>query len=255
MAKKVYDEKISKSTDWGGDESTSNLPVAGSRVQEFIKEQLNSKAGVFHYDTTNNRYIVFSDVENRDAYLADPSQTSLIIGTFDAPFNYSAEITLSSPVYVAILAETKNNYIDFTFDTKNKNGQSVGEAVIVTYTFIKGGIKKTVTEKYQYGASVHFKIDDYISTGSNTITVGIVGQNTLAATTIGITYLVVDLQLSDTYDISQSYDLVSSPAATAAIPYQISGYGTKIMEWYLDGTLLDYIKVEDEIVDVSTTRT
>ena len=255
MAKKVYDEKISKSTDWGGDESTGNLPVAGSRVQEFIKEQLNGKAGVFHYDTTNNRYIVFSDVENRDAYLADPSQTSLIIGTFDAPFNYSAEITLSSPVYVAILAETKNNYIDFTFDTKNKNGQSVGEAVIVTYTFIKGGIKKTVTEKYQYGASVHFKIDDYISTGSNTITVGIVGQNTLAATTVGITYQVVDLLLTDTYDISQSYNLIKNPASTAAIPYFVSGYGTKIMEWWLDGVLLDYVKVEDEIVDVSTTRT
>ena len=255
MAKKVYDEKINKSTDWGGDDSTGNLPVAGSRVQEFIKEQLEEKAGVFYYDTANNRYIVFADAESRDAYLDDPTKTDLIIGTFDAPFNYSAEITLSTPTYVAILAETKNNYIDFTFDTKNKNSQSVGEAVIVTYTFIKAGIKKTVTEKYQYGASVHFKIDDYISIGTNTITVGVVGQNTLAATTVGLTYQVVDLQLTDTYDISQSYNLISNPAATAAIPYAVSGYGTKTMEWHLDGKLLDYVKVEDEIVDVSTTRT
>ena len=37
MAKKVYDEKINKSQDWGGDKSTSGLPVAGNRVQEFIK--------------------------------------------------------------------------------------------------------------------------------------------------------------------------------------------------------------------------
>lgn len=255
MAKKIYDEKINKSQDWGGDESTGNLPVAGNRVQEFIKEQLNSKAGVFYYDTANNRYIVFADSESQDAYLADPTKTELIIGAFDAPFNYSAQITLSSPTYVSILSGTKNNYIDFTFDTMNKSGQSVGEDVICTYTIIKGGIKKTVTEKYRYGQAAHFNIDEYLSVGTNTITVGIVGQTTLAATTIGITYQVVDLQLSDTYDISQSYNIVSNPAAAAAIPYAVSGYGTKIMEWYLDGVLLDYVKVEDEIVDVSTTRT
>lgn len=28
-----YNEKINKSTDWGGDASTGGLPVAGNRVQ------------------------------------------------------------------------------------------------------------------------------------------------------------------------------------------------------------------------------
>ena len=178
-----------------------------------------------------------------------------MLGTFDAPFNYSAEITLSSPAYKAILSGTKNNYIDFTFDTKNKSGQSVGEDVVATYTFIRNGVKKTVTERYRYGTAVHFGIDDYIETGTNNIMVGIVGQNTLAATTVGITYQVIDLQLSGNYDVSAHYNLMENPAATAAIPYRISGYGTKVMEWYLDGVLLDYVKVEDEIVDVSTSRT
>lgn len=255
MAKKIYDEKISKSTDWGGDESTGGLPVAGGRIQEYLKEQLDGKAGIFHYDTSNNRYLVFADADTRDEYLADPTKTGLLLGTFDAPFNYSAEITLSSPAYKAILSGTKNNYIDFTFDTKNKSGQSVGEDVVATYTFIRNGVKKTVTERYRYGTAVHFGIDDYIETGTNNIMVGIVGQNTLAATTVGITYQVIDLQLSGNYDVSAHYNLMENPAATAAIPYRISGYGTKVMEWYLDGVLLDYVKVEDEIVDVSTSRT
>lgn len=255
MAKKIYDEKISKSTDWGGDESTGGLPVAGERIQEYLKEQLDGKAGIFHYDTSNNRYLVFADADTRDEYLDDPTKTGLLLGTFDAPFNYSGEITLSSPTYKAILAGTKNNYIDFTFDTKNKSGQSVGEDVVATYTFIRNGVKKTVTERYRYGTAVHFGIDDYIETGTNNIMVGIVGQNTLAATTIGITYQVIDLQLSGNYDVSAHYNLMENPAATAAIPYRISGYGTKVMEWYLDGVLLDYVKVEDEIVDVSTSRT
>ena len=252
---KVYDQPINKHTAWDGDNSTDNLSVRGTRVEEFLKKALDSKAGVFHYDNTNNRYIVFADEESQDAYFDDPTRTDLIIGTFDAPFNYSAQLTLSSPTYVAILAGAKNNYIEFTFDIMNKQGQSVGEDVVCTYTFIRGSNKKVVTEKYRYGQAVRFKVDDYITTGANTVTVGIVGQNTLAATTVGITYQVVDLQLSDTYDVSQSYNVVTNPNAAAAIPYSVSGYGTKVMEWYLDGALLDYVKVEDEIVDVSTTRT
>lgn len=254
MAKKVYDERITATVDWGGDESTGGLPVSGRRVQEFIKEQLSGKMGMFYYDATNNRYLVFADAASRDAYLGDTTKTELILGTFDAPFNYSAEIRMSSPTYVAILTGTKNNYIDFTFDVRNKSGQSIGEDVVCTYTFIKGGTKKTITEKYRYGQAVHFNIDAHLGTGMNTITVGVTGQNTLAATTVAITYQVIDLQLWDTYDISQIYNLVDNPTATAAIPYVVSGYGTKIMEWYLDGTLLDYVKVEDEIVDVSATR-
>ena len=41
MENKVYDGEINKQTDWGGDESTGNLPVAGSRVQQFIKKSLD----------------------------------------------------------------------------------------------------------------------------------------------------------------------------------------------------------------------
>lgn len=42
MAKQYYDQKINKNTDWGGDRSTGGLQVKGSRVQEFIKEQLQN---------------------------------------------------------------------------------------------------------------------------------------------------------------------------------------------------------------------
>lgn len=45
MAKKIYDEKITKATDWGGDESTGGLPVSGRRVQEFIKGELGRRYG------------------------------------------------------------------------------------------------------------------------------------------------------------------------------------------------------------------
>ena len=52
MANKVYDKEINRHSDWGGDDSTENLPVSGSRVQEFIKKTLDGKMGVFYYVLT-----------------------------------------------------------------------------------------------------------------------------------------------------------------------------------------------------------
>ena len=82
MAKKVsFNDIPDKNTDWGFDER-NGFPYSGQSVQNFIKRLFNSKAGIFHYDTTNNQYLVFSDVDNRDIYLKDPTRTDLIIGMF-----------------------------------------------------------------------------------------------------------------------------------------------------------------------------
>ena len=254
MAKQVWNNPIDKHTDWGGDASTDNLPVSGEMVQKFIKESLEGKAGVFWYDTANNRYLVFADAEERDNYIADPTQTHLIIGTFDAPFNYTAEISLASPVYNAVFLNSTGNYIEFSFDIKNKQGASTGENVNVTYTFIRNATKVIVTEARKHGEMVRFNIDKYLGEGTNTIVIGITGQTSLAATTASVTYQVVNLQLTDEMDISKAYTL-SNGAQTMEIPFTVSGYGTKIVEWYIDGELLPFVKNEDEVVDVIASRT
>lgn len=251
MAKEYYDKEIDKHTDWGGDESTGGIPVNGKRVQEFIKNTFSKKMGYFYYDEGNNRYIVFADEQSKNDYLEDPQKTDLILGTFDAPFNYTAEIHLSTPTYVAVLTGKTNNYIDFTFDVKNKQGASIGEDVIATFTFTRNSNKTVVSQKYRYGSSVHFNVDKYIETGTNNITITITGQTTLAATTVAVTYQVVDLQLTDELDISKTY----GPNSNIEVPFSLSGYGTKVMEWYLDGELIPYVKDEDEVVEVSTSRT
>lgn len=254
MARNVWDEPIDKNIPWDGNEETNNLPVRGSRVEEFLKGSLNSKIGVLFYDTTNNRYLAFADEEERDKYIADPTQTDLVLGTFDAPFNYTAEINLASKTYNAVFIGSSGHYIDFTFDVKNKQGASTGESVIVKYTFMRGSNKREVSEIKPFGSAVHFNIDKYLAEGTNTIIVSVTGQNTLAATSVAITYEVVNLQLNDMLDISKVYDLASG-TAQLEIPYSISGYGTKIVEWYIDGKMLDYVRAEDEIVESNTTRT
>lgn len=251
MSNKVYNEKINKHQDWGGDESTGGLPVAGGRVQEFIKNELDKRIGVLYYDSTNNRYLAFADTENRDEYINDNTRTDLIIGTFDAPFNYSASIKLISKQVNNIFEGTNGNYIEFTFDTTNKDGSSVGEGIICTYTIIKGSTKKVVTAKYSYGETVRFLIDNYLQVGTNTITIGIQGQNTLAATTVAVVYKVISLKIEDEFDISK----VKSNVNQIEIPFTISGQGTKVVNWYIDSVKQDFIKDEDEIIDVTSSRT
>lgn len=257
MSKKVYDGEINKNTDWGGDSTTGNLPVSGRRVQEFIKKTLNEKMGVFHYDESNNRYIVFADEESRDKYLEDPTNPDnikLLLGSFEAPFNYSAEITLTSQLFNVIPLNSTGNFIEFTCDIKNKQNISTGEGVIVTYTFIRNSIKKVITESRRCGDFVRLNIDQYLGEGTNTIIIGITGQSTLAATTVSITYQVINLFIKDEFDISKIHDLSNTNQAILDIPFTVAGYGTKRVEWFIDGNLLEFVKDEDEVVDVETSR-
>ena len=254
MANKIYDEEINKHTDWGGDSSTGDLPVSGTRVQEFIKKTLDGKMGIFYYDETNNRYLVFADTENRDLYLEDPTKNELVLGTFDAPFNYEAEINLISEPYKAVQLGSTGNYVEFTFDTKNKQGASVGGLAIVTYTIIRNSTKKVITETHNSKSTVKFNIDEYLGEGTNTIIIGITDKNTLAATTVSVTYQVVNLTIKDEINISKVYDLSSNTSIDMEVLFSISGYGTKTVEWYIDGEQLEFVKEEDEVVDVEASR-
>lgn len=211
--------------------------------------------GVFYYDTTNNRYLVFADIENRDLYLEDPTKNELVLGTFDAPFNYEAEINLISGSYKAVQLGSTGNYVEFIFDTKNKQGASVGGLATVTYTIIRNSTKKVITETRNSRSTVRFNLDKYLGEGTNTIIIGITDKNTLAATTVSVTYQVVNLTIKDELNISKVYDLSSATSLNMEVLFNISGYGTKTVEWYIDGEQLEFVKEEDEVVDVEASRT
>jgi hypothetical protein len=255
MAEDYYDLPINKHTDWGGDKSTNNKPVTGKQVQAFVKDTLEQKVGEMYFDTTRNRYLVFSDAENRDAYLKDPiGNANLLIGSFEAPFNYQAKITLKSPAYNAITLGSSGNYIEFSVDVENKEGYSTGENILCTYTIRRGSITTSISEQYSAGKEVRFNVDSFLDEGVNNITIAIQGTTSLAATTVAVTYQVVNLKLTTDLDISQIYDL-SESEQIMSVPFSVSGYGTKVVEWYIDGVQLDFVKIEDEVVDVEVTRT
>jgi hypothetical protein len=245
MADKYFHGEItSDATDWGtGDASTDNKPCGGDAVQGYIKRKFTEKAGEFYYDQANGRYLVFSDSANRDLYLSDPeTYASLLLGSFDAPSNYTAELYMTSQAQNTILKGKTGNYISFTFDIKTKTGASTGDAIVASFTFSSAGNTRTVTQIYNAGDEVRFLVDPYLADGRNTITVGITGRSTKASTTTVVIYTVVALNLTSTFDFSRPIQ-----GGILSIPYTLEGSGTKYLEWYLNGVRLDVVDTVTEL--------
>ena len=150
--------------DWGKD-SENGLPYSGEAVQEFIKEQLQSKFGYFYYDENNNRYLVFTNEDAKNKYFSDPENNKdLLLSSFDAPFNYSARIEMITKSYNAVLIGTTGNSLEFKFATEDKSGNSVGENVDCTIVFTNQGVKQTVNKVFtaeQGREGVLIEIDEY----------------------------------------------------------------------------------------------
>ena len=250
MAKdKTYTGEIDKNIPWDGNNNTNNLPVAGSSIETFLKKQLNRRFGVLYYDEDNNRYIAFADTEARDTYISDPvNNTGLVLGTWDAPAAYTITYNLLTNTTIYILSGTKGNYIEYTFDTVNKSNQSVGESVSVTYNFTNGNNKTSVKKEYAAGTTVQFLLDDYISTGTNRIQVVISGLQTLVSTSFLITYVVVQLDLTTSYNMSKV-----NKDHILIVPYTLTGVGTKTTEFYIDGNKVDALG-EDTVTASSVSK-
>ncbi len=236
------------SEDWSLDERV-NKPYSGRSVQAFIKRMLNSKGGDFYFDAATNKYLIFADSDSRDLYLSDREEyATLLLGSFDAPSNYTVEIQMATPPNNVILSGTKGNYIRYTFDIKNKNGSSTGEAVVATYTFNNAGNVKKVTQVYAAGTSVEFLIDQYLADGTNNVSVVITGRNSLASTMAAVSYTVVALELTSEFDFSKPV----AKGGTLGVAYHLKGAGLKYVEWYVDGVVQQTV---DTIADLEVTRT
>lgn len=259
MGKKKIDSAIPDiGTKWDG--------YAGPRVEEFIKKQLTNlneslakKGGVFHLDEDGKRYLVFADETSRDAWVEDNERADLILGVIQAGgegADFSMRVTLTSDYYMSVLPSQKGLYIEFDFAVKNKDNMPTGEDAMVTFTFRWNNIVKTINQKYTGGSHVRFAIDDYVGeTGVTNISVRVTGIETGVSTSFAVVCNRVDLSLSDKYDVGTVHNLISSPKAYAAIPFDISGSGVKTVEWYLDGERIAYNKAEDEVTEVTTSRT
>lgn len=254
MAEELYYDKINRHIDWGGDENTGYLPVAGSAVQEFIKSELNEKIGTVYLDDVSSSYLCFANEEDRDVYLADRSQSHLVLGSFIAPSRYKAKVIVDS-CYNAVLINSKENYLTFGYEITTNDELFVDNARYVV-TITKNGNSSELYGTCTYGKTVSILMDEYLTVEGNTeITISITGQTTNAEAKTVVTYEVVNLKFESTYDVSKVCSLIGdSTNNVLVIDYSIFGTSNlKYIDWYIDGELFNTDTIQggtvEEIVD------
>ena len=253
MAKGLYDGPLDKSMDFTNPVHDGR-PASGLAVQNYIKEIDSNKLAVGYTEEGGARHLFFCDEADRDAYIEDPTKTYLIKDTIELEPMYYMNVSPISDLYNTVFLGDKGNFIEYTFETTNRGGHVVAEAVTATYTFSSAGTTRSVTQNYAPGTTVRFNVDNYIIEGTNNINIEIKGQLTKVSTSFSVVYQVVNLVLTDTMDISKVYR-INDGDENVQIPYSVSGVGQKTMEWYIDGERVPVNPQEDIISDATSSRT
>lgn len=251
MANKYYEGDITLKTDWGGDSTTDNLPVIGSKVQKVIKEGINSKVGyVGRVEKTGQGfYVLTRDEDTFKAYVETISDENPfgdltmdgVNGRFDAPFNYKMNITLINPEsgYKSTLVGSTGNVIKFKAETLDNNNTPQSESMTITYKVkTEGGVESTFTAIYDGDTAskgIEYNLDGKLGTGVNTVTINAVGMNTGISAMRRITYRLIDMSFTDKFDISKRYQFTSDGTLAMTIGYDLKGVGKTKILWYFDG--------------------
>lgn len=249
---KYYDKEISFNTNWGGDDTTGNLPVSGNRVQEAIKKEVNSKVGYVGLYTEGGYYVLCKneDVYNEWVKTVDEEHVfgdeSLIVGHFDAPYNYSMKIVVLDPEsgYKSSLVGSAGNSIRFYANTIDKDDAVIRESITVTIKVTnENGVSTQQKMIYDFDDisntdGIVYDLTGKLSSGKNIITISAVGMTTNASTMRSVTYNYADIYLKDTFDITKSYSYDSYGDLTINVGYALKGIGKTTVFWYFDGQLV-----------------
>ncbi len=195
---------------------------------------------VIYYDRGNRVYRFFRTAERRDEWIEAYNNDAMTPEI--AAYEFTEAITAPAPYTVNIVVINDNRYIlegtegvtvDFTFNTYDGNQSLVPESVDVNYTFRSPAGTKTTSAVYNANTEVHMNIDNYISLGTNTISITVKGRSTGASRTVVATYNVIKLNLSSTFQIARSIE-ENTPFD---VTYTVEGDSDKIVEFYIDGVL------------------
>ena len=259
MAKKYWDGDITLDTDWGGDSTTDNLPVVGSKVQKVIKESINSikestnsKVGyVGRIERTGQGFYVLARDEKtfleyektitEDNPFGDTSMDG-IVGRFDAPFNYKMDITLLGEAesgYISDIVGSTNNIIKFTAKTLDSSNTPQMESITVTFKVkTEGGVESSYTAIYDgltASTGIEYNLDGKLASGVNTITITAVGMNTGVSAMSRIVFRLVDMYFVDKFDIAKRYQVNDDATLSINVGYSLKGVGRTRLLWYFDG--------------------
>lgn len=272
MAAKLYTEDIDKTINWAGDEKTNGLPVSGEKVQKFIKETLDKKFGYIYYDkdvldndagtdgtlTGKNRYIIFADEDDFNAWKASGgADNTLVRGNFDAPAPAIIEISnQSKQVNTILLSEAEGQKLSFNYLVKDSSNhiQPSRMQVAISINNNISGITTVPTQTLDLVYSetpiaYEFLIGEYLNEGTNTITITLTSLQYNVSTNITYQYKVLNLMLTSTFDDPGSDFYYFNGISLTNNEYfgttlTASGTGPKYLRVYIDGKNVDGEEVE-----------
>ena len=221
-----------------------------------LLDRVDNRPFTLYYDKASSLYRIFATEEKKQAWITayESGEMSEEIAAYEftEPFTAPAPYTIN--VYSLkdnqyILKGSTGNYLEYQFGTVDGNGGEVSEAVDVYYTFKSPSGTFQTSKIYNAGTSVKMGIDELLQPGTNVITILVRGRSTGTTKTVVITYYVVQLDISTTFDISRSI----RPQSNFSVTYTVVGEADKTVEFYIDGTLAATAQVSS--LEQSATRT
>lgn len=235
---KVYDKPISLNTDWGGDKSTGNLPVAGSRVQELIKSTFAMKGGFFQIK--DKKFLqVFANADSAALYNRDSDRyADLLISSIQLPNTGATQATMKVSVLTVPNEYTTSGHTEvFSFKYlsyyENEDDLSAVSGSCLVY------VNDVQRDRISLRAGNTYTVDvtKYLGSGTNEVKFVIDNAEQSKRTYV---YEVQMVNLAVTSDFN------STVAYTGAIPFVYTPVGNilKTVHVLMDGTEIHTEEIE-----------
>ena len=254
MAKedKYWNNPVDLNVDWGGDaEKTEGKPLSGRAVQDTIKNALNSKVGYVGYCETTKKNVLTKDKESFDTYNAliaegnTEAADQYKIGDFKAMASHAITITVTDPetYTLSVLNGMTGVTVSFSAFTKGEDGSQVSEGYTYKITnpskpsdFIGGSMTLD-------NANATVNVDKLLSVGNNSIVITVTGNDSDVSAFKTVNVKVINLQVTDTFDISTVYDFSNVTTKEMVVPYSVTTNAPTTIHWFIDGEELEDKKV------------
>ena len=204
---KVIDEKLVKGVDWEG--------YSGKRVQEFIKEELNTlETGL------NNKvgYIVENETEGKVYFASNKENYDLGItmGVVNSTPRYVMDLKFDVNNKSMFLSNDNNKTFSWYFKTKDlATGGSYPENVSVEYTILNETEGKQTTHSTIIESNtdiqndnytkVTMDLNEYVTNGTSLITIVVRGLRTKQELMLQTRVSIITLEMTDNTDFSKSF--------------------------------------------------
>lgn len=249
-----YRGEISRETNWHGDESTGGVPVAGGRIQEWIKNETQSKVGylVRGQNKEEDGYFHVRGFANEADYMewaADrEGRSDLVVAEFSIPdmssttasyvlslVNRSASYVVSTDGNVVVkLSFTSAMYSPIdntTTDTGEDGVLTIQTRVNENAQWATRGTMKIKSVPRGSESYVEVDISQYLSDGTQNVRMIVRGE-TSEATTGYVQMTVVKTQL--TLELATAWEMPMT-GAEMVLEYRINGTVDKRLHYVIDG--------------------